>query len=153
MTRGTAFQTAAALGLTVLIACFLPTRVGSVFAPQAGLYRDLASRYTMPEIKVRLTSAEAGHIDRIAHTGVTIIVEGWAIDARAKRPAKSVQVFIGETKVGRVVPTFDRPDVADFGDRPLFGFRAVVRGNPTDPVRAYAEEWDGSVSELHQPGF
>jgi hypothetical protein len=147
-------QIIAAVALTALIAALLPSSGGNVIAAVEALNFGAGATYGLNEVMAHLVKREGGHIDKITQSGSSIIVEGWAINEAAKRPAKSVQVFVNGSNAGSVVPRIDRPDVTKaFGitSSRTFGFRAIVPGNAADTVRVFAEDSDGSFFELHPP--
>jgi hypothetical protein len=93
-------------------------------------------------------------IQIIAAVALTALIAALLPSSGAKRPAKSVQVFVNGSNAGSVVPRIDRPDVTKaFGitSSRTFGFRAIVPGNAADTVRVFAEDSDGSFFELHPP--
>jgi hypothetical protein len=147
-------QIVAAVALTALIVALLPSSGGNVIAAVRALNPDRVAIRGLDQVTAHLVTKEGGHIDKITLSGSNTIVEGWAMDETAKRPAKSVQIFVNGTNAGSVVPRIDRPDVAKaFGiaSSPTFGFRAIVPGNVAAKVRAFAEDSKGSFVELRVP--
>jgi hypothetical protein len=154
MHLGNYIQIIAALALTALIAALLPASGGNVIAAVRALNFGAGASYGMNEVMAHLVKREGGHIDKITQSGSSIIVDGWALNVAAKRPAKRVQVFVNGRNAASVVPRFDRPDVAKaFGitSSLTFGFKAIVPGNAADTVRVFTEDSDGSFSELPLP--
>lgn len=57
--------------------------------------------------------AVRGYIERLTASGNAVIVTGWAADARRRRPARRVLMFVGNRLVASTVPFLSRPDVAN----------------------------------------
>jgi hypothetical protein len=147
---------AAAVALTVVIAALLPRSEGNVAAALwVALRLDEKPRYTATQVSARLAQREGGYVDSMDFTDDEIVVWGWAADFIAKKPARSVQIFVNGVNAGAFAPAEDRPDVTKAvgaSDASPFGFRVVVAGKAGDAVRTFAEQTDGSFAELHYPG-
>jgi len=152
MRRDKYIQIVVASLLTILIAVLLPTSGGNIITALLALH--VGTRPSMDDVTAHQVKRDGGYIDRITRSGSSIIIEGWALNVAAKRPATRVQIFVNGTNAGSVAPQFERLDVAKaFGvtsSRPL-GFRAIVSGGPSVTLRIFTEDPDGTFAEVAIP--
>ena len=157
MTRkGFVLQLLAGLVPTLLIVTLLPWSGGGniVAAVWTALHMDEPTAFTMDQVNSRLVKREAGHVDLMTWSNDRLLLQGWAADIAARKPARSVQVFVNQQNAGAVVPSNDRPDVSKalgISTSSPFGFKANVPANARAGVKVFAEMYDGSFAELHYP--
>jgi hypothetical protein len=86
------------------------------------------------------------------------LVNGWAIDLQAARPAFSVHLFVNRIEIARSVPSFSRPDVATIYANPEFEQCGFVLRFQHIPIRVasttlsvWCRQHDGTFYELILP--
>jgi len=67
-----------------------------------------------------------GYVDGVGLEGGKVRFYGWAVDGKAKAPANSIYVYLGDRVIGAGVPSIPRPDVTSGMANQMAGFQVVV---------------------------
>jgi hypothetical protein len=134
----------------LLIFLTKPILVGTLLAWAAApaSSADL-NTYTIEQVNGHVMQGDGGSVDKIDTTDSGKKLQGWAADITTKKPARSVQIFVNGANAGAFPCTIDRTDVSQaLGVSDKFGFVVDVSAKPTDAVKVFAEQNDGSFVEI-----
>lgn len=149
MTSGTKAQVLAGLALVLAMAIALPNADGNIIWIFNDFFKPKKASFDV--VSARINGLNGGNIESVYENGTIVVFAGWAADFKEKKPARSVQVFLGNENVGVAKPSEGRPDVsAVLGVRngDLFGFRVTVRAETAASLRIFSEMVDGTFAEL-----
>ncbi len=82
-----------------------------------------------PPLKAMLKDTEGrvgGYVDGVGLEGGKVRFYGWAVDGKAKAPANSIYIYLGDRVIGAGVPSIPRPDVTSGMANQMAGFQVVV---------------------------
>ena len=154
MTARHCAEALAATLLTLFIVFLVPREQsnGNVLdAVSKSIHLSKGPTYEVDQVKAHLLAAASGHVDLVRWENGSVQIEGWAANVVARKPVRAVLIFVNGRNVARINPQYDRPDVsaalAMAAAQPV-GFKIRVTANKSDVVEVFAEQDDGSFSEL-----
>jgi hypothetical protein len=97
-----------------------------------------------------------GYVDGVTIEGAAMLINGWAVDATARKPASLIVAMVNGQSAAGGVPTISRPDVAAALRIPSVGMsgysvRVVIPPDASPKptrVRVFALRADGAAREL-----